>query len=194
MEPALEVNQAWAVPEADPTEGDSDAALARRIAAGDTASWQTFFTRFFPWTYRFAYHHLLRDRAEAEDLCLDILLVAVRSIHRFDARRGTLDMWLVGIARHRLSRFRRKQRATVPHDEEAQTDPTADLLTRAAVNQTLASLPERQASLLIGKYVLGHSTEELARLSHSTPKAIESSLSRARAAFRAAFLQGGTDD
>ena len=194
MDPALELNQAWALPGADPEGAESDAALARRIAAGDTASWQTFFTRFFPWTYRFAYHHLPGERAEAEDLCLDILLVAVRSLHCFDARRGTLDMWLVGIAKHRLSRFRRRQKPTVPQDEQAQPDPTPDILTRATVNQTLASLPERQASLLIGKYVLGHSTEELARLSHSTPKAVESSLSRARAAFRAAFPKGGTDD
>ncbi len=192
MDPAAEfVGVQAAEPEG---EVDPDQDLARRIVAGDAGSWQTFFDRFSPWTYRFAYHHLGGDRADAEDLTSDILLVAVRSLSRFDARRGTLDVWLLGLARHRLARFCRKHRREAPRwaDVERGDEELApfvdEALTRTVVNQALASLPERQAAALIGKYVLGHSVEEMAASTHSTPKAVESLLSRARAAFRSAFV------
>lgn len=180
----------------------SDQALARRIAAGDVGAWDRFFERFFAWAYRFAYHHLDANHADAEDLCSDILMTAARHIKRFDASRGTLDLWLLGIARHRLARFCRARRTQVPHLPQVDSSHNPELilntetdaaLTRVLVNRALASLPQRQAAVLIGKYVAGHTVEELARLAACTPKAVESLLSRARARFRAAFaaLLGG---
>jgi RNA polymerase sigma-70 factor (ECF subfamily) len=193
MDPAAELAGARAVRREEDV--DSDQALARRIAAGDTASWQTFFDRFFPWTYRFAYRHLGGDRADAEDVTSDILLAAVRSLSRFDARRGTLDVWLLGLARHRLARFCRKRRREPPRWADLERADVPEIrplvdqaLTRDAVNRALASLPERQAAALVGKYLLGRSVEEIAASTHTTPKAVESLLSRARAAFRSAFM------
>jgi RNA polymerase sigma-70 factor (ECF subfamily) len=58
---------------------------------------------------------------------------------------------------------------------------------RDAVNRALASLPDRQASVLIDKYVSGYTVEEIARAAQSTPKAVESLLARARVAFRSSF-------
>jgi RNA polymerase sigma-70 factor (ECF subfamily) len=75
-----------------------------------------------------------------------------------------------------------------PDRETSVSDPweeTSDQ--RDLVNRALAGLPQRQAAALIGKYVSGYSVEELANHMRSTPKAVESLLSRARAAFRAAF-------
>jgi RNA polymerase sigma-70 factor (ECF subfamily) len=175
---------------------DADRSLARRISAGDAEAWQLFFDQHFSWAYRFAYHHLSGNRADAEDLCSDILLTAARSIKSYDGNRGTLDVWLLGLARHRLARFcrgRRIELPLVPEVSEPVADgrisdlPTDSSLTRILVNRALSSLPQRQAAALIGRYVSGHTVEELARSTQSTPKAIESLLSRARAAFRAAF-------
>jgi RNA polymerase sigma factor (sigma-70 family) len=60
---------------------------------------------------------------------------------------------------------------------------------RDLVNRALASLPQRQATVLIGKYVSGYSVDELADHLQSTPKAVESLLSRARTSFRSTFAR-----
>ncbi len=189
----------------------SDHLFAQQIAAGDVRAWERFFDLYFPWTYRFAYRHLGGNHADAEDLCSDILTTAARSVKHFDSKRGTLDLWLLGLARHRLARFCRRRRRELPLIPEADTSaPNPDIPlvsqpahaahTRDLVNRVLASLPQRQAAVLVGKYVSGHTVDELARSMHSSPKAVESLLSRARAAFRSAFRSllhddsGGEDD
>jgi RNA polymerase sigma-70 factor (ECF subfamily) len=173
---------------------DADQALARRIAAGDVDAWDRFFERYAVWAYRFAYRHLGGNHADAQDLCSEIMMTAARSIRQFDASRGTLDSWLLGVARHRLARFCRSRRLELPLVPDlAAANPVPNLPdtdsahTRDLVNRALASLPQRQAAVLVGKYMAGYTTEELARHSEITPKAVESLLSRARAAFRSVF-------
>jgi RNA polymerase sigma-70 factor (ECF subfamily) len=199
MEGVAEVSQSRAFPrDPDPQEGEAE--LARAIVRGDGAAWERFFDAYSPWAYRFAYHHLEGSRADAEDLCSDILMTAARSLRTFDPRRGTLDLWMLGLARRRLARFchrLRRQAPPVPDPvgEEAEWGldvPTDDALTRDLVHRALASLPQRQAAALIGKYISGQTVEELARTMETTPKAVESLLSRARVAFRVAF--GGLRD
>lgn len=176
---------------------DTGEALARMIAAGDTDAWDRFFDRYSPWVYRFAYAHLSGNRADAEDLCSDIMLTAAKSIGKFDPKRGELDQWVHGVARHRLARFCRSRRIELPlisdlvdqsSDSESTSISLADQVhARDVVNRALACLPERQAAALVAKYVEGYTTDELARQAQSSPKAIESLLVRARAAFRSAF-------
>lgn len=180
-------------------QADTDGAMARRIAAGDVDAWDRFFDRFSPWAYRFAYRHLDGNRADAEDLCSDILLMAARSIGKFDESRGDLDVWVHGLARHRLSHFCRAHRIDLPLipeivDQSINSEtPSSSLADQAqardVVNRALACLPERQAAALVGKYVEGYTTDELAAQSQSSPKAIESLLVRARTAFRSAFTR-----
>ena len=184
-------------------EQDND--LARRIAGGDADAWDMFFDRYSAWIYRFAYYHLDRNCSDAEDLCSDILMTAAKSIGKFDPRRGDLDSWLFGLARHRLARFCRGRRIELPFvpdivDHFSSSEPMDSSLAdkvglRDMVNRTLASIPNRHAAVLVAKYVEGYTTEELARQSEISTKAVESLLVRARAAFRSAFdrlLSGST--
>ncbi len=176
---------------------DTGEALARRIAMGDTDAWDVFFDTYSPWVYRFAYAHLNGNRADAEDLCSDIMLTAAKSIGKFDPKRGELDLWVRGVARHRLARFCRSLRIELPlipdlvdqssDSATASVEMSDQLHVRDVVNRALACLPERQATALIAKYVEGYTTDELARQAQTSPKAIESLLVRARAAFRSAF-------
>jgi RNA polymerase sigma-70 factor (ECF subfamily) len=177
---------------------ERDADLAWRIARGDLLAWEAFFHQYAPWAYRFAYHHLAGNQADAEDLCSDIMMTAARAIGGYDRRRGGLDLWLLGVARHRLARFCRRRRIETPVVPKPDGDEPDDgfvavdrqmdrALERQMVNRALASLPARQAAVLLGKYVSGHSVEELATQMDATPKAVESLLARGRAAFRAAF-------
>jgi RNA polymerase sigma-70 factor (ECF subfamily) len=176
---------------------DADELLACRIADGDTDAWDRFFHRYSSWAWRFSYRHLNGNRADAEDLCSDIILTAARGIGKFDPRRGDLDAWVYGLARNRLSRFCRSRHVELPlvpdivdlssDSESSSTGMLEKIQQRDVVNRALSCLPERQANVLIGKYVEGYTTEELARRIESSPKAVESLLVRARAAFRTAF-------
>ena len=55
------------------------------------------------------------------------------------------------------------------------------------VHEVLDRLPPRYAECLEGKYVLGLSVRELAQRQMRSEKSVESTLSRAREAFREAF-------
>jgi len=186
---------------------ESDRILAKAVASGDPDAVNVLFDRFSAWVYRFAYYHLGRNSADAEDMCSDILMTATRSIGTFDVTRGSLDAWILGVAKHRLSRFCRRRHLDLQLTSEiVESDSSRDMgnideladkaLMRYAVNRALASLPERQAKALTGKYVEGYSTEELARLMETTTSAVESLLVRARNAFRAAVnaINGGDEN
>jgi RNA polymerase sigma-70 factor, ECF subfamily len=176
---------------------DTDEALARQVAMGDTDAWDRFFDRYSSWTYRFAYWHLIGNHADAEDLCSDTMLAAAKSVGKYDPRRGDLDAWMHGLARNCLARFCRSRRMELPLipdivDQSSNSESTScslreNIQARDVVNRVLASLPERQAAALIAKYVEGYTTDELARQTQSSPKAVESLLVRARIAFRSAF-------
>jgi RNA polymerase sigma-70 factor (ECF subfamily) len=177
---------------------DTDQALAAAVASGDVRAWERFFGLYAPWAYRFAYRHLGGNRADAEDLCSDIMTAAARSMRSFDAGRATLELWLLGLARHRLARFCRDRRSALPvvpesaatnpgYDDPLGDLPTDESLIRDRVNRALSSLSARQAAVLVGKYVTGYTVAELAQETQSSPKAVESLLSRARAGFRTAF-------
>lgn len=178
----------------------SDPTLARAVLDGDRDAWVAFYHRYFNWIYRFAYHHAGRSHADAEDLTSEILMTAVRNIGRYDATRGDLDAWLLGVAKHCLGhhcRRRRKELPVIPEvlaehaDQEIENEPSFEdqVLVHDAVNRALAALPSRQADALIDKYVEGYSVEEIARIGETTPKAVESLLSRARASFRIALTK-----
>lgn len=188
---------------------DSDQALAMKIAAGDADAWDRFFDRYSAWVYRFAFAHLSQNKADAEDLSSDVMLVTAKSIGKFDPRRGDLDAWVFGIARHRLARFCRKRRIDLPLIPDLVNQPTTagplpvsmadSAATRDVVNRALASLPERQAAVLVAKYVQGYTTDELAQQNGVSVKAVESLLVRARSAFRSTFNRlmngpGGEDN
>jgi RNA polymerase sigma-70 factor, ECF subfamily len=55
------------------------------------------------------------------------------------------------------------------------------------IGATLEALPERQEEVLRAKYLEGLSVAEIAADWNETPKAVESLLSRARAAFRSLY-------
>lgn len=197
MDQELSLNHEWVSTETT-DEKISDADIAKQIANGDTQAWNQFFTRYSVWVYRFAYYHLNRNHADAEDLCSDILLAAAKSIHNYDPVRGSMDFWMLGLAKHRLYRFckmRSREIPFIPEFAESGSWESMDdmssmmemIVVKDAVNEVLSVIPERHATALVGKYVDGYTTEELARIQNTTPKAMESLLTRARNSFKAVF-------
>jgi RNA polymerase sigma-70 factor, ECF subfamily len=122
---------------------------------------------------------------DGEDVVQDTLVKALRARAEGD-NVDNLEGWLFRIAHNTsLDFLRRRSRSTVVpllEDFEAAPLPEADIV--AVSFQTFLRLPELQRCAVILKDVLGHSVDEVASVTGSTPAAAKSALQRGRAALR----------
>ena len=154
--------------------------------------------------YRYVFFRTGGVEAETEDVVQETFLAALEGVGRFRGE-SSLFTWLCAIARNRLSK-RRRQRAReriattleaidpaiqgmlARLDEGALSDEAlAREETEELVGATMASLPPDYQELLVDKYVHAQPVREIARRRGRTAKAVESTLSRAREAFRRTF-------
>lgn len=181
-----------------------DRDLVRRLRAGDERAFGEFFDDYFPRLYRFALRRVA-DETLAEDVVQATLTQALR---RIDTWRGeaALFTWLCTICRREATAQaeRASRRVVVPFEDrdpdvraalDALAHDVADpeaLASQADVGRlvqlVLDSLPPRYGRVLEWKYLDELSMQEIAARLQATPKAIESLLSRARAAFREGFV------
>jgi RNA polymerase sigma-70 factor (ECF subfamily) len=187
------------------TDGD----LVRRMLAGEEHAFDEFFADYFPRLFRFAMLRL-RDEDAAEDVVQATLVQAVRRIGTWRGE-AALFTWLCTICRREIGDWaqRRSRRVLVPLADDdpdvraalesigASLDgPDAEVTRREVgrlVQQALDYLPPRYSRALEWKYLEELSVQEIAARMQTTPKAVESLLTRARAAFREGFaaLQTG---
>jgi RNA polymerase sigma factor (sigma-70 family) len=122
---------------------------------------------------------------DGEDVVQDSLVKALRA-RAEGATVDNLEGWLFRIAHNTsLDLLRRRSRNTVVpliEDFEAAPMPEADIV--AVSFQTFLRLPELQRCAVILKDVLGHSVDEIASVTGSTPAAAKSALQRGRTALR----------
>ena len=76
-----------------------DAALMRRIAAGDRTAMHMLFSKHYVSVYRFVLPRL-RDKTLAEDVTSEVFLEIWRQAGRFEGRSAVLT-WILAIARHK---------------------------------------------------------------------------------------------
>jgi RNA polymerase sigma factor (sigma-70 family) len=122
---------------------------------------------------------------DGEDVVQDSLVKAL-SARAEGANVDNFEGWLFRIAHNTsLDLLRRRSRNTVVpliEDFEAAPMPEADIV--AVSFQTFLRLPELQRCAVILKDVLGHSVDEIASVTGSTPAAAKSALQRGRTALR----------
>ena len=191
-----------------------DRAVARRILAGDEAAFQELFDRFFPRLYRFALSRLDGDRDTAQDV---VQQTFCNAIERLDGYRGeaALYTWFCQICRNVLAdhwrgRLRRDERMVPLEDRpdvravlESLAAPAGDTPefgawqsdVRRVLEAAMDGLPGQYGDILEWKYIDGLSVRHIAERLGQSPKAAESMLGRARAAFREAVEElAGTPD
>ena len=138
----------------------------------------------------------LRD--VADDAVQETWLTAVRRIGDFDPNRGRFLAWLRGIAINVLrGRFRRRTTLALIGDNHPAPVNTAyeDREQAEKIAAALVSICSRtMKQSCAAKYLDGVSVATIAADTANTPAAVESLLTRAREAFRAAYAsaQGKT--
>jgi RNA polymerase sigma-70 factor (ECF subfamily) len=170
-----------------------EAMLRQAVLAGDETAWRAWCLESFDELDRFVLWRCGGRRDLADDIAQETWLTAVRRIRRFDPTRASFLTWLRGIAANLRRNQLRRERRTASERFLANGQPT--ITPTAAEDQeraerivaALDALSERQEAALRAKYFDGLTVDEIASSWDETPKAIESLLSRARAAFRERF-------
>jgi len=184
----------------------NDRRLVRKLIGGDEQAFEEFFEAYFPGLYRFALVRCNGDADVAEEVAQATLCAAISKLSTYRGE-AMLFTWLCTFCRHEISaHFRRLGRHPRPlHLEEDNPEIAAalDTLSELAVDgpehalqrkdvgrlvqTTLDRLPRRYGDALEWKYAEGLPVREIAQRLGLSPKAAESLLTRARAAFRDGF-------
>jgi len=190
-----------------------DRNLVKRMLAGEEQAFEEFFEGHFARLYRFAMPRVGQNADVAEEVVQAALCKAISALKSWRGE-AALFTWICTFCRHEISgHYRRSGRAPQPMgliegapdtgpglvrlaerpgnapDAEAQRRDEARL-----VQETLDILPARYGNALEWKYIQGLSVGEIAARLKVGTKAAESLLTRARQAFRLAFVPAREQD
>jgi RNA polymerase sigma-70 factor (ECF subfamily) len=150
--------------------GSEDTLLAG-MAAGDAEAAAAFVRRFQRAVFGLALT-ILGDRAAAEDVSQEVFVRAWRSAATFDARRGSVLSWLLGITRNAAIDVLRLRRAE-PVDPQALADrlqvqarpgDATGYGDREQVRRALADLSADQRRAIVLATYFGRTAREIAEL------------------------------
>ncbi|UCG59852.1 MAG: sigma-70 family RNA polymerase sigma factor [Phycisphaerales bacterium] len=173
------------------------------------ASWRRMYENMVDDVYRYAYYRCRARSEVAEDITQEVFQRALQSIDGYHGDAGDLLPWLKGIALRILSRRVRTSRrrtgrvalsqAATPQARHVAAEaidpaPAADdrIISeeqRLMIGAALSALKPQWEQLLRLKYCQGLTVQAISERLGLTVKATESSLGRARAAFRGTYAR-----
>jgi RNA polymerase sigma factor (sigma-70 family) len=162
----------------------NDRRLARKAARGDRDAFATIFGRFQQDLYRYCVA-ILGDPQSAEDALQNTMLKALVALPG-ERREIDLKPWLYRIAHNESIELRRRERFSVPLDEESA--PVGGTLEQSAgarqqLRDLLADidqLPERQRGALVMRELAGFDFEQIGSALDTSPRAARQVLYEAR--------------
>jgi RNA polymerase sigma-70 factor, ECF subfamily len=141
----------------------SDSELLQSMLAGDEGALAALYRRRQRGVFRFALQ-MCGSQTVAEDVTQEVFMVLIREGHTFDPSRGSLNAFLLGVARNHVLRRLRRERFYVAMQEDAEsdrntnqtsqttTDPLDDLSRTEkieSVRKAVLALPERYREAVV---------------------------------------------
>lgn len=170
------------------SEADADDALLLRYGAGDVRAARDLTDRFLPLCYRVAVR-MLGDAAEAEDMAQEAMIRLFRTAPVWRPGQAKVTSWLYRVTANLcLDRLRRRPEAGLDAAMEvADTAPSAaevltDRARLSALDQALATLPERQRLALVLRHIEGLGNPEIGAIMEINVEAVESLTARGKRA------------
>ena len=99
----------------------SDSELLQSMLAGDEEAFAALYRRRQRAIYRFAFQ-MCGSQVVAEDVTQEVFMVLIREGHTFDPARGSLNAFLMGVARNHVLRRLRRERFYVAIEEDSESD------------------------------------------------------------------------
>jgi RNA polymerase sigma-70 factor (ECF subfamily) len=161
-------------------------------------AFRAFYERSLLVVYSYLFHRC-GGRTAAEDLTQETFMAAVRELKAGRAVEAPVP-WVLGIARHKLLDFYRRQereegRLTLAYHAERVSDEAMDVgeASRERTLQALEQVPAAQRAVLVMRYLDGMSVPEVAAAVGKSVHATESLLARGRESFKRTFA-GAKDE
>ena len=172
----------------------SDSELLQSMMAGDEEALTALYQRRARDIFRFALQ-MCGSQALADDVTQEVFMVLIREGHTFDAARGSVSAFLMGVARNHLLRRLRRERFYVSVEEDSQNEaatktarttenPLDDLArteTIESVRKSVLALPERYREVVVLCDLQEMSYVEAAEILGCAVGTVRSRLHRARA-------------
>lgn len=163
----------------------TDAALVRRVLAGDVDAYGILVDRHYERCSRFA-RHMLGNREDAEEMVQDAFVRAYRSLSRYEDRER-FGAWLLRILVNRCrtagARRQRRERTFVREERAleaaAEEHPAERMAWREEIARALARLDPDQREAFLLKHVEELSYEEMSKLTGVGISALKMRVKRA---------------
>ena len=185
---------------------DHDDRIAGGLQSGQAArdAWTALYDMYFDRVWELVGRMIGPRPAAVADVVQETFLAAARSARSYDRQRGSLWLWLAGIARNQVGaywRARHRELRLNPGGDlhpaladlwagQAAPNPAAVALSAEQadlVRAALLGLPDDYQAILQARYWDDAPLERIARERGATVEAARSKLARARQAFREAF-------
>lgn len=157
-----------------------------RATAGDTEAFASIVRRHESMVFSIAWH-VLRDRAQAEDLAQDVFLQLFRNLETIESEEHLVH-WLRRVASHRcIDAMRRRHTLPVPLEEveeRGDDDDDRDPLLERRIRNVVATLPPQQRVALALRYQEDLDPREIAEILEQPLNTVKSHLRRALATLR----------
>lgn len=178
--------------ETDPVDGE----LLQSMLAGDEEALSELYRRRAASVYRFALQ-MCGSQALAEDVTQEVFMVLIRERPAFDPARGSLNAFLLGIARNHVLRRLRRERFYAALEQESEDGRTRDAASATAtsagpldqlarkqaiesVRRSVLALPERYREVVVLCELQEMSYAEAAQVLGCAVGTVRSRLHRAR--------------
>jgi RNA polymerase sigma-70 factor (ECF subfamily) len=176
-------------PSTQAAEDRDTARLLARIQAGESERFADLYVRYFDRVYRYL-HVVLRDPDEAEDATQQVFTQVFEALPRYRNHGTPFRGWLFTIVRnHALNQLRREGRlelmdpaelARLTAEDQEPADVSAlDWITDAELTMLMERLPLAQRQVLLLRFMLDLSHEEIAAILGRSPSQVRMQQSRA---------------
>ena len=147
----------------------SEAELTVGFTEGDEASLQEVFRRSAPLIYTIAYR-ALGSSTDGEEITQELFVSAWRARANYQAEKGSLSGWLIGITRHRIADRQRArgrdlrlvQAVTKQTDVQLQAEALSTLIDRIVLTDEIDRLPHPRGTILQLAFWEGRSYPQIA--------------------------------
>jgi RNA polymerase sigma-70 factor (ECF subfamily) len=139
------------------------------FAQGDEACLQEVFRRSAPLIYTIAYR-ALGSSTDGEEITQEVFVSAWRARENYQAEKGSVSGWLIGIARHRIVDRQRArgrdlrlvQAVTKQTDVQIQPEALSTLIDRIVLTEEIGRLPHPRGTILQLAFWEGRSYPQIA--------------------------------
>ncbi|MBO6896996.1 MAG: RNA polymerase sigma factor [Shimia sp.] len=177
----------------DQQEDTPDDALLVLYANGDGAAARTLTLRLTPRVFAHAFR-MLGDRAEAEDVAQEAMIRLFKQAPDWRQGEAKVTTWLYRVTANLCTDRLRKTKGValdaIPEPEDDAKSAAQEMQDRAradALQNALATLPERQRQAVVLRHIEGQGNPEIAEIMEISVEAVESLTARGKRALAQAL-------